>query len=663
MKSKRIMKMLALVIAFSMIFTTVVFAAPKHNKNDKKVKDYDNALKSLIQKEIVKGYGNGNYGLSGNVKRGDVIVMIVRMLDKYGVIDQDDYNVEKLSKNYLEIFDDVDSKDYYYGHISIAKKLGIAKGDGKYFKPNKPVTIQETIWLIERTGDLLDIKFNSDKMDELEEIYAGDLKDFAKRRDVFWMLYLILSDLDIDQDDYDYDIDEIKHTMDDDEIYKFTDKMFKDELSKVEYIEFDLPDEDEGTLYYNYKETSRRNTLVLEENKYYIKDRSLSDDKLLVSNISFVPNNDFDGEIEIEYEAYADKKSYTGLISITVDVERELIDILHTMDDDAVFKLTDNLFLRAFDFEDEDLEYINFTTLPTKGELFYNYDKSSEEEVTLRDDFYIYNRSLESSKLRISNLTYVPEDNFEGKVEIKYDAYDIDDKYYEGLLVITVERNDDLTDIKYSVKENTNLQFNYRNFYSSIDEVVFTLLDTKVGTLYFDDNNDGKLEDDEKIVKNEELTRSDLRYVYFVPYQDYKGEVTINYVAYDGNEEFDGKVIVTVQSVQEITTLSLVKRLSDESVVIDFEDNLYKSLGKELYNKTDYAKFTLPSKGQLMIKYDGIDYKAVGKDTEYVIGEIEAIKYVFDGRGTVNINYTVFDEDTTIKDKAYDGLIKIEVTR
>ncbi|WP_312810676.1 S-layer homology domain-containing protein [Sedimentibacter sp.] len=540
MNKKRIIRISALVLAFCMIFTTAVFAAPKHKKIDKKITDYEGALKSLIQKEIVKGYGNGDYGLSGNVKRGDVIVMIVRMLDQYGIIDENDYDAEKLSENYLEIFEDVDYKDYFYGHIRIAKKLGIAKGDGKYFKPEKPVTIQEVIWLIERTGDLLDIKFNSDQVEELEKIYKGDLNDFAKRRDVFWMLYLILDDLDIDEED-DYDIADIKHTMDDDETFKFTDKMF----------------------------------------------------------------------------------------------------------------------IKAFG--DDDLEYIKFT-LPDNGDLYYDYDADASKNslVSGSKKYFVYNDDL-SDELRASKITFKPKDNFTGQVKIEYKAYD-EDKVYDGLIVITVE-NKGFDDIKYVVKENSNLKFDYRSFDNSIDEVVFALLDKKIGTLYFDDDNDGNPEDDEKLAKNEAISRSDLRYVYFVPYQDYKGEAIISYIGYDGKEEFDGRVIVTVESVQEISTMSFVGRLNDGEAVIDFEDDLYKSIGKDLYNKLDYVKFVLPDKGQLMIKYDEGKYKAVVKDAEYEIGKIDEIKYIFDGRGTADINYTAFDEDTHIENKAYDGLVTIEVTK
>lgn len=539
MKKKRIIRISALVLAFCMIFTTAVFAAPKHKKIDKKITDYEGALKSLIQKEIVKGYGNGDYGLSGNVKRGDVIVMIVRMLDQYGIIDENDYDAEKLSENYLEIFEDVDYKDYFYGHIRIAKKLGIAKGDGKYFKPEKPVTIQEVIWLIERTGDLLDIKFNSDQVEELEKIYKGDLNDFAKRRDVFWMLYLILDDLDIDEED-DYDIADIKHTMDD-ETFKFTDKMF----------------------------------------------------------------------------------------------------------------------IKAFG--DDDLEYIKFT-LPDNGDLYYDYDADTSKNslVSGSKKYFVYNDDL-SDELRASKITFKPKDNFTGQVKIEYKAYD-EDKVYDGLIVITVE-NKGFDDIKYVVKENSNLKFDYRSFDNSIDEVVFALLDKKIGTLYFDDDNDGNPEDDEKLAKNEAISRSDLRYVYFVPYQDYKGEAIISYIGYDGKEEFDGRVIVTVESVQEISTMSFVGRLNDGEAVIDFEDDLYKSIGKDLYNKLDYVKFVLPDKGQLMIKYDEGKYKAVVKDAEYEIGKIDEIKYIFDGRGTADINYTAFDEDTHIENKAYDGLVTVEVTK
>jgi len=195
MKKRAIMRTIAAVVSISMIFTATAFATPGHNKIGNaygKYKpvdnDYEGALKLLIEKEIVRGYGNGDYGLSGNVKRGDVIVMIVRMLDKYGVIDKEDYDYEEVGKNYLKIFDDVSKDEYFYGSVKVAKKLGIAKGDGMYFKPNKPVTIQEAIWLVERAGKLLDVDFETERIDDLNEIYKDELKDYAKRRDVFWMI-------------------------------------------------------------------------------------------------------------------------------------------------------------------------------------------------------------------------------------------------------------------------------------------------------------------------------------------------------------------------------------------------------------------------------------------------------------------------------------------
>ncbi len=300
--------------------------------------------------------------------------------------------------------------------------------------------------------------------------------------------------------------------------------------------------------------------------------------------------------------------------------------------------------------------------MPDNGDLYYDYDADASKNslVSGSKKYFVYNDDL-SDELRASKITFKPKDNFTGQVKIEYKAYD-EDKVYDGLIVITVE-NKGFDDIKYVVKENSNLKFDYRSFDNSIDEVVFALLDKKIGTLYFDDDNDGNPEDDEKLAKNEAISRSDLRYVYFVPYRDYKGEAIISYIGYDGKEEFDGRVIVTVESVQEISTMSFVGRLNDGEAVIDFEDDLYKSIGKDLYNKLDYVKFVLPDKGQLMIKYDEGKYKAVVKDAEYEIGKIDEIKYIFDGRGIADINYTAFDEDTHIENKAYDGLVTIEVTK
>lgn len=540
----KILRIMSLVIVLSMIFTTVAFAAPKHKqfehfnkKYELKTEDYEDALKALISKSIVKGYGNGNYGLSGNVKRGDVIVMIIRMMEKYEDIDVDDVK---------DTFEDVYKSDYFYDSIKKAKKLGIAKGDGKYFNPNKPVTVQEAIWLIERAGEALGIEIEDDSIDELEEIYKDELNKHAKRRDVFWMLYYVLDEVDFDNDkDEVIKFNDIKLNIDKSNKLDFSDSWFKraydakiDDKNELEYVKFELP-KSGGNLYYDYDEDARKNSLVSEKTKYYLGD----DEDDILRNISFVPDKYFKGTVTIAYTAFTDDDSYTGLIKITVNYEA-------------------------------------------------------------------------------------------------------------------------LEPIYYKVLENEYVKFVRTDFNNILEKVKFEIPDNKVGTLYFDEDRDGKPDNSENIEKDTVLEISQLNRIIFKSYQDFDGDVVIKYTAYDSDEIYYGEIKITVQPVQEIPTLKFTPDYEDEYFDIDIEDKLEDLI---IDNKPvdiddiDYVKFELPAKGTLKIKLEDKRLTSVVKDESYKLDNIEYIRYEFVDDIKVNINYTVYEEKTNSDDKGYDGLFVIDI--
>ncbi|MGD9566969.1 MAG: S-layer homology domain-containing protein [Sedimentibacter sp.] len=456
MKNKHMVRILSLVVVLSMIFTTVAFATPENKKFEKdskktelKDEDYNQALLSLIEKEIVKGYGKGDYGLSGNVKRGDVIVMIIRALDL-----EDDYDAKEISENYLNMmsddeddFDDVNDKSaYYYGPIKIAKKLGIAKGDGRYFKPNKPVTIQEAIWLIERAEDILDDDIDIDlgKIEELAEIYAGELNDFAKRRDVFWMLYYVLDGAVSDDDEAEEtELTDIKLDMNDDSELAFSDSWFnrafnvlKDadsDVEDLEYVEFELPAKN-GTLYYDYDEDEVRNTLVNEETKYYIATED--DDDKEIKNITLVPKTYFSGTITIEYNAFDENGvSYQGFMKITVDGDEEVQEIKTitlTMDEDDVEdidflgKLEEKVDIIDNSLFDK-LDYVKFTSID-RGELTIDYADDNNVGVELNKIYYFDHIDDDLTLEYTGTRT----------VNIQFTVYDIEaNESYDGLIKIT----------------------------------------------------------------------------------------------------------------------------------------------------------------------------------------------------------------------------------
>lgn len=93
----------------------------------------------LCKKGIVKGTGNNNFSPASNIKRGDFMLMLYRA---YGF---------GSGKTHDSNFADVRSDSYYYDAIAAAKEIGIAKGDGSSFFPERSITRQEAMTLIYRT--------------------------------------------------------------------------------------------------------------------------------------------------------------------------------------------------------------------------------------------------------------------------------------------------------------------------------------------------------------------------------------------------------------------------------------------------------------------------------------------------------------------------------
>lgn len=554
MKNKSMLRVLALVVVLSMIFTTAAFATPGNKKIDRNEESYKNAVNYLIEKEIMKGYGHGDYGLEGNVKRGDVIVMIVRAFEI-------EFDKEELGDNFL----DIAKGEYFYGPVKAAKELGIAKGDGMYFKPNKPVTIQEAIWLIGRaeeiTGENLDIKDV-----DLNKLFEEDeLGKFAKRKDIALMLHYAMTgeeDYEDDEEDKDDEIDDIKFEIDEDKVLKFDSDSNSDETIEeilegldvdIKYVKFDYPVKN-GKLYHEYDANDDDNDEITENTKYYLDD---SDD--LLDEITFVPKNDFNGTVTISYNAYADEDEFSGKIIITVG--------------------------------------------------------DDEEE--------------------LENLTL----------------------------------------IKYTMDENTEKEFVESSLNSNMDEVKFVQPDDE-GTLYFDYNDDGDLEDtnDVKVSESHFYDDSEFDQIVFVPAQDFTGKVDIEYIAKDGDVSYSGTIRITVKEVQEISAME-IKIDEDDNLtnkIIDFEDALEDLTDSDeiftqyVYKAIDHIKFELPSQGELMIdlREDNDGYKDVVVGTEYDFDEIIGLKYIpvdgFDSEDEkVTIEFTAVDENKA--DKEYNGVIEITV--
>ncbi len=96
----------------------------------------EDAIYTLKDKGVINGTTQTTFSPAENIKRGDFILILSRMID-FGQEDS-------------ENFSDVPSESYYASAISKAKKAGIAKGSGNEFYPENSITRQDLITLAYR---------------------------------------------------------------------------------------------------------------------------------------------------------------------------------------------------------------------------------------------------------------------------------------------------------------------------------------------------------------------------------------------------------------------------------------------------------------------------------------------------------------------------------
>lgn len=104
----------------------------------------------LAKADIVKGVDSETFNPLGITKRADFIIMIVKLL-----------GLE--NEEYSQNFSDVSDNKYYASYVGIAKKYGIVKGNDNKFNPEKSITRQDTMVIINNVLEMLNIKVDKNK--------------------------------------------------------------------------------------------------------------------------------------------------------------------------------------------------------------------------------------------------------------------------------------------------------------------------------------------------------------------------------------------------------------------------------------------------------------------------------------------------------------------
>ena len=124
------------------------------------------AVLNLSQRGVVRGISSTCFGPDLNIRRGDFMLMLARA---YNLAAEADGN-----------FQDVPAGSYYYDAIAAARTLGIAQGDGSFFKPDSSITRQEAMALIYRTLKITGHGISSGSTDLSGFTDAGQVAGWAE---------------------------------------------------------------------------------------------------------------------------------------------------------------------------------------------------------------------------------------------------------------------------------------------------------------------------------------------------------------------------------------------------------------------------------------------------------------------------------------------------
>ena len=205
----------------------------------------------------------------------------------------------------------------------------------------------------------------------------------------------------------------------------------------LDHVRFTLPSSREGTLYYNYNASRSSNTRVSSSTNYYRSNGSNA-----ISNITFVPANNFSGTCTFSYTGYASGEgSYSGTVQITVGSGTS------TTIPAGITYMGSSLpiSLRTQDFQNAcsantggTLSYIQFNSLPTSaGRLYSSYNSASQSgSAAMVGANYFVN-----SYPYISQLTFVPKAEYQGQATMTYTGYDTQGRSFTGTVAVSLSNS------------------------------------------------------------------------------------------------------------------------------------------------------------------------------------------------------------------------------
>lgn len=379
----------------------------------------------------------------------------------------------------------------------------------------------------------------------------------------------------------------------------------------LKYVYFTLPSTSKGKLYVDYISDSSTGTKASASTKYYVSD---------IDDITFVPYKDYYGTVTISYVGYNDDgEDYTGEVEIKVievDVDADPI-VYETGSYTPIDFDRDDFQDACDDVTNEDLDYVKFT-IPSSsyGVMYTDYTSSTRYGSKVSSSTKYYYDELD-------DITFVPKSSYVGNVLINYTGYNEDNESFTGVVKIIVEKENPVADvINTTTKEDTPIRLDDEDFNDAsedttgeeLDYVKFTLPSSSYGKLYYNytsANNYGSLVSTSTKYYFDDTPS--LSKVYFVPYKDYYGDVTIKYTGYNiDGDAFNGTIEIEVVSMPETVGSVYFKDVTkDYSWAASQIDSLYEKKVVSGIGNGNYGPAQNMSRGDFMLMiYRALDLTA-----------------------------------------------------
>lgn len=436
----------------------------------------------------------------------------------------------------------------------------------------------------------------------------------------------------------------------------------------LSYVRFDLPDEDDGTLYYRYISADNPGVRVDEDTQYRLGGSpSLGD-------VYFVPAEGTSGRVVIAYTGYnVNGDSFRGRLEIQVGKgsgDAGGGEVRYSISQGGRVTLdVDDFNDLSLDETGEDLDRVRFT-LPasSRGTLYYNYTSggSYDSRVTASRSYYA------DSFPYLDRVTFAANSSFTGTVEIDFTAWNMDNERFTGVLAIRVGNSSASRTISYTTSYNAHLTLDDQDFSDlcrsetdeTLDYVQFELPSFAQGRLYYN-YDDGEYDSDVSASRRYYRSQNPrLDRVTFVPAQGFSGSVSFSFTGRgSGGSSFSGTVSITVEEPPQAT---VIYYLADGGPVTFRAQDFRSACQARGIGELAYVRFTLPSSsyGRLYEGYASASQPgaAVSSVTNYYPGGTPSISQVafvpkVGYQGTVTILYQGYDTQGT----TYSGRVQIQV--